>query len=104
VIVWSFYTLIIGACYSGLLTAFMTKPTFTSPINTLSEVLESKLPWGMVLYGEEEETMMAKSTDPVIQRIWSKKNVEEYAPIPNVNVHIYDNHICLCIKSIFADC
>jgi hypothetical protein len=67
----------------------MTTPTYTNPINTLSEVLESGLPWGMVLYGEEEEEMMAKSTDPVIKRIWNEKIVTEYAPTPKVNFHIH---------------
>ena len=28
-----------------------------------------------VLYGEEEEEMMAESEDPVIQRIWKEKEV-----------------------------
>jgi hypothetical protein len=58
----------------------------------------------MVLYGEEEEAMMAESTDPVIQRIWSEKNVEEYAPTPNVNVHVYVTLFVFVIKSIFSDC
>ena len=48
-------------------------------------MLESGLPWAMVLYGEEEEEMMQKSTDPVIRRIWDGKIVEEYAPTPKVN-------------------
>ena len=41
----------------------------------------------MVLYGEEEEEMMQKSTDPVIKRIWDEKIVEEYAPTPKVRFH-----------------
>ena len=51
---------------------------------TLKQVLDSGLTWGMVLYGEEEEEMMQKSTDPVIKRIWDEKIVEEYAPTPKV--------------------
>ena len=30
-----------------------------------------------VLYGEEEEEMMAESPDPVIQRIWQEKEVNK---------------------------
>ena len=63
----------------------MITPSYTSPISTLQQVLDSGLPWGMVLYGEEEEEMMAKSKDPVIKRIWNEKYVEEYAPIPKVH-------------------
>ena len=40
----------------------------------------------MVLYGEEEEEMMQKSTDPVIKQIWDGKIVEKYAPTPKVCV------------------
>ena len=60
----------------------MITPTFTKPINTLAEVIESGLEWGLVLYGEEEEIQMAQSTDPVISTIWRDKNVvplEEHA-------------------------
>ena len=38
----------------------------------------------MVLYGEEEEEMMAQSKDPIVKTIWDKKIVEEYSPMPKV--------------------
>jgi len=38
----------------------------------------------MVLYGEEEEEMMAQSTDPVIKTIWDDKVVVDYSPTPKV--------------------
>ena len=38
----------------------------------------------MVLYGGEEEEAMAKSDDPIIQKIWKGKIPAEYAPIPKV--------------------
>ena len=44
-------------------------------------MLESGLPWGMVLYGEEEEQMMASS--PVgsdIRTIWDQKIIKPYSP------------------------
>lgn len=62
----------------------MTNPLFTQPIETLEELVESGLPWGMVLYGEEEEEMMAESTDPIIQIIWRDKIVTEYSQVPQV--------------------
>ena len=82
--VWSLYCLVISSAYAGNLMAFMTTPSFTYPINTLRQVLESGLPWAMVLYGEEEEEMMENSKDPVIKEIWDNKIVEEYAPTPKV--------------------
>ena len=44
-------------------------------------MLKSGLPWGMVLYGEEEEQMMASS--PVgsdIRTIWDQKIIKPYSP------------------------
>ena len=47
-------------------------------------MIESKLPWGMVLYGEEEEEMMANSEDPIIQTIWNEKIVAPYNAVPQI--------------------
>ena len=33
-------------------------------------MVSSDLGWGLILYGEEEEKVMAASTDPVISKIW----------------------------------
>ena len=79
---WILYCLVISASYSGELRAYMINPSFTSPISTLQQVVDSGLPWGMVLYGEEEEEMMAASEDPVIKRIWNEKYVEVYSQTP----------------------
>ncbi len=76
--------MIVSASYAGNLKAYLTTPAFTSPINTLAEVLKSGLPWQMVLYGEEEEEMMAQSQDSVIKAIWTGKQVVDYAPTPKV--------------------
>ena len=59
----------------GNLRAFLITPSFTEPINSLAEVIDSGLEWGLVLYGEEEEIQMAQSTDPVISKIWNDKTV-----------------------------
>ncbi len=39
----------------------------------------------MVLYGEEEQTMMAQSEDPIIKTIWEEKYIAEYAPVPKID-------------------
>ena len=82
---WILYCLVISASYSGELRAYMINPSFTSPISTLQQVVDSGLPWGMVLYGEEEEEMMAASEDPVIKRIWNEKYVEVYSQTPKID-------------------
>ena len=39
-------------------------------LDNLGEVVSSDMSWGLILYGEEEEKVMAASTDPVISKIW----------------------------------
>ncbi len=61
-----------------------------------TKVLESGLPWKMVLYGEEGEVMMAQSQNPIIRTIWEDKIVEDFAPIPKVfksKAHTYSIYI-----------
>jgi len=74
VAVWILYCLIITQSYAGNLKAYLTTPAYSKPIDTLQEVIESNLPWGMVLYGEEEEELMANSEDPIIQKNMERQN------------------------------
>ena len=77
--IWILYCVIISASYSGSLKAFLTLPVYQPPIDNLNDVLDSGLPWGMVLYGEEEEEMMASSPEgSVIRRIWDEKIVKHH--------------------------
>ena len=59
-------------------------------------MIESNLPWGMVLYGEVEENLMATSEDPIIQTIWNEKNVEPFSAIAQIRP-VYEG------KKIFID-
>ena len=86
--VWIIYCLIISSAYSGNLKAFLTTPSFSDPMNSLKDVVESGLPWGMVLYGEDEERLMQQSQDPIIQTIWREKIEEPYRPVPPVRFNI----------------
>ena len=65
-------------------------------IHSFMQVIESNLPWGMVLYGEEEEELMANSEDPIIQTIWNDKIVAEYNQVPQIRP-VYEG------KKIFID-
>jgi hypothetical protein len=47
--------------------------------DTLEEVLGSGLPWGLILYGEEEETLLAKSKDPILAAIWQVSSLSYLA-------------------------
>jgi hypothetical protein len=46
--IWILYCFVIGSAYSGSLKAFLTTPGYSSPIESLGDVLDSGLPWGMV--------------------------------------------------------
>ena len=77
--------MIISTAYSGNLISFMTIPKLESPINTLEEVLESDLPWEMVVYGVEVEDAMASGAlGPVVKELWEGKIPIEYSPTPQV--------------------
>lgn len=79
--IWILYCFVIGSAYSGSLKAFLTTPGYSSPIDSLGDVLDSGLPWGMVLYGEEEEEMMASSPlGSDVRTIWDDKNIKPYSP------------------------
>ena len=82
--VWILYCLIISNSYGGSLKAFLTSPQRTNPIDTLEQVIDSELPWEMVMYGEEEEEMMASSKDPVISKIWKGIIEVKYKPVPDI--------------------
>ena len=73
--------MILGNAYGGSLKAWLTYPARTQPISNLIDILESGLPWKMVLYGEVEETLMQESKDPIIQAIWNGKTVTDFTPV-----------------------
>jgi hypothetical protein len=65
----------------------MTIPSLSNPINNLREVLESGLPWEMVIYGDEAEVQMAKSENPFVKRMWAEKVEVKFAPTPQVHMN-----------------
>ncbi len=79
---WLMSSLIITASYGGNLRAFLLMPKYTLPIENMKEVVESALPWTMVLYGEEVETYLEQSVDPVEKGFWDGKTVIPYNEFP----------------------
>ena len=77
--------IIMSTAYSGNLVSFMTIPKLTSPIDKLEEILESGLPWEMVVYGVEVEDAMASGALGLVsQQLWEDKIPREYSPTPQV--------------------
>ena len=85
IVITLFVFMIISTAYSGNLVSFMTIPKLARPINTLEEVLDSGLPWEMVVYGVEVEDAMARGAlGPVVKELWERKIPREYSPTPQV--------------------
>ena len=70
---WYLYALVATSSYAGEIRSFFINPGTTSPLDSLGEVVVSGLGWGLILYGEEEEKVMAASKDPIISKLWEVK-------------------------------
>ncbi|CAB4069886.1 unnamed protein product [Lepeophtheirus salmonis] len=85
---WFIFCLIITAGYSSKLKSFLTNPIYSKPINTIEDVLESGLPWGMVKYDElvrkPNKKMMEKSNDSSIKKIWKNMEFLPFNALPDV--------------------
>ena len=53
--------------------AFLLKPEYEEPIDTLEKVLDSGIQWEIGLYGEDVEVQMARSQHPTMKAIWDGK-------------------------------
>ena len=72
---WMLFCMVVAHSYAGNLKSYLTTPSYIQPISTLKEILESDLPWEMMIFGEEEEWRMSKSEDPIIKAIWDGKTI-----------------------------
>jgi hypothetical protein len=78
---WLIVSLVMATAYGGTLFSFLSTKRYSKTIRTYSEVLSSKIPFDMVLYGEELETSLAKTTEPVTAGIWQGKQVVEFQQV-----------------------
>jgi hypothetical protein len=84
---WYLYALVATASYAGEIRSFFINPGVAPALgnilvvrrdtyinndclDNLREVVDSNLPWGLILYGEEEEKFLEASTDTVLSAIW----------------------------------
>ena len=63
----------------------MTLPTYSQPINTLQEVLESGLPVEIVDYVEYEGSFSQNEEDPVVKKIYNNRVKKEFSQFIEVN-------------------
>ncbi len=57
-------------------------PQYEKAIDTMYDIVNSKLPWTMVLYGEEVETQLMTSQDPIEKAFWDGKTVVDFYDFP----------------------
>lgn len=83
------YAFIVTASYGGNLRGFLTNPGTTEPINTVKDMVSSELPWNIVLYGEDVEYDLSVSQDPLVKKLWDKKEVVVHQRMPYERVSLY---------------
>ncbi len=72
---WLLYCTILGFAYSSTLKSELMAPQVLPSIDTLQEVVDSYLPVKMVLYDDQFTEILAKSNNPIHQKLWRKKIV-----------------------------
>ncbi len=80
--VWILYAFLLTAGYGGSLRAFFLRPEYRDPIDTMEDIVESGLPWKIVLYGVELDNYLETSQDPVVRKFWEGKTVIPYDEFP----------------------
>ncbi len=83
---WLLFSFILTASYGGNLRAFFMTPKYTEPVENMLDVVESGLPWTMTITGEEIETYLANTEEPVEQQLWAGKTVVPYSDFPHKEV------------------
>lgn len=84
--VWCFFSLILSAEYGGNLRATLLRPSNIPPIETVKDIVESGLPWKMVLFGEDIDNTFAAQTEENYVKFWAGKETIEYDPFPYQDV------------------
>ncbi len=70
---WPLTAFLFGIFYAGVLRAFLIKPNYVEPINSIQDVVDSGLPWKLVLYGATNERILHDSSDEPYVTFWRNK-------------------------------
>lgn len=81
---WLLFGLVISASYGGSLRAHILKPEYTSPVDTVADIVDSGLPWNFVMYGEDLERQIPTRgrDDPVLEKFWEQKILLDFETFP----------------------
>ncbi len=55
-------------------------------MNGMADIVQSGLPWHIVLYGDELGTALVDSHNPIDRKFWSQKTVAPFQEFPTEQV------------------
>ena len=81
---WLLFGVVMATSYGGNLRAHVLRPDLSAPIDSLGKILDSGLPWNMVLYGTAlDKVIFARmEDDPVLRRFIGGRMDAEYDSFP----------------------
>ncbi len=77
-----FFALILTSGFAGNLRGLLLSPGRGKPIDTMEDIVNSNLPWTIVLYGIHLDNELSKSVDKVEKAFWEGKTEVEYDEFP----------------------
>ena len=77
--IWTLGAFVLSASYCGMIKAAMMKPTYTKPIDTVTDVYESGLPVE-IMDCLEFEGHISEDTDPIVQHVYGNRIRTNYTP------------------------
>ncbi len=79
---WYTFALIITAAYGGNLRAYLLKPDMHPAVETISDVVNSGLPWSMVQWGDTLGVSLSLAQDQDTKTFWEDMKSAEYTNFP----------------------
>ncbi len=70
------------ASYGSCMRALLLRPILPKSLETVTDVVESGLPWKAVEYGDWGETRIKNSDIDVVQRYWNGRTVVPFQEFP----------------------
>ena len=80
---WFIFTFLITSSYSGNLRAFLLKPDLSPPIELLSDIVNSGIPWKVVMYGDLAQSWSSTLMhNDAYRRYWEGKIPLKFTDFP----------------------
>ncbi len=76
------------ASYGSCMRALLLRPILPKSLETVTDVVESGLPWKAVEYGDWGETRIKNSDIDVVQRYWNGRTVVPFQEFPFDRVRV----------------